>query len=222
MGIHNPASGYDVYTVTDSFEGTLSSKSGSHAVKDPIEIYTAQGFDMAYYVTYPDQEKVSSLYRRECLDVKDKYTVFFGGNHPQLEISTTANNDRKLLIFKDSYANCFVQFLVPYYEKIIMVDARYYYDSIESTITSQSITDILFLYSADTLVKDTSLADVLSADSLSITGGASGLVTEEVPAAFEAAENEAEHSRVESSGSAVPEGSELESSSVLESQLEGT
>lgn len=167
LGIDAPVSGYDVYTVSDSFEGTLSSKSGSHKAQDTIEIYIPQGGDMAYYVTYPSLEKISSLYRRECLDTKDQYTVFFGGNHSQLEIVTTANNDRNLLVFKDSYANCFIQFLIPYYEKIIMVDPRYYYDSIETVITNQKITDVLYLYSADTLLKDTTLTDVLSSGSTS-------------------------------------------------------
>lgn len=163
LGIQDPAADYDVYTVTNSFEGTLSSKSGSHSVQDSIQVYTPKGFDVSYYVTYPDQTKVCSLYQSACLEVKDKYTVFFGGNHSLLDISTTANNDRCLLMFKDSYANCFVQFLVPYYEKIILIDPRYYYDNVESVITQNGVTDLLLLYSADTFVADTSLADVLSA-----------------------------------------------------------
>lgn len=163
LGIQDPAADYDVYTVTSSFEGTLSSKSGSHSVQDSIQVYTPKGFDVDYYVTYPDQTKVCSLYQSACLEVKDKYTVFFGGNHSMLDISTTANNDRCLLVFKDSYANCFIQFLVPYYEKIILIDPRYYYDNVEAVITQNGVTDLLFLYSADTFLTDTSLTDVLSA-----------------------------------------------------------
>ena len=78
-----------------------------------------------------------------------------------MEISTTANNQRVLLLFKDSYANSFVQFLLPYYQKIIMIDPRYYYDNLDSILTTENVTDVLFLYSADTFVKDTSLSDVL-------------------------------------------------------------
>ena len=117
---------------------------------------------MTYYVTYSDStQRICSLYQSECLNVKDKYTVFFGGNHPKVEISTTANNERVLLLFKDSYANSFVQFLTPYYQKIIMIDPRYYYDSLDSILTSEGVTDVLFLYSADTFLRDTALADVL-------------------------------------------------------------
>lgn len=93
--------------------------------------------------------------------------MFFGGNHPLVEIRTTANNGRNLLVFKDSYANSFIQFLYPYFQNIIMVDPRYYYDDIETSITSYGITDVLFLYSADTLLADTNLADTLNAASVS-------------------------------------------------------
>ena len=161
LGIATPVSNYDTYTVTDSFEGTLSSKSGSHRTKDSIDIYQPKS-DVTYYVTYADStQRICSLYHSECLNVKDKYTVFFGGNHPKVEISTTANNERVLLLFKDSYANSFVQFLTPYYQKIIMIDPRYYYDSLDSILTSEGVTDVLFLYSADTFLRDTALADVL-------------------------------------------------------------
>lgn len=166
MGIQNGVT-YDIYTVSTDFEGTLASKSGSHEQLDSIQIYVPADESLEYYVNYVDtQEKICSIYQSECLEVKDKYTVFFGGNHPLLELHTTANTGRSILIFKDSYANSFVQFLLPYYDKIIMIDPRYYYDSLELVMTSSGITDVLFLYSADTFLTDTALADVLSSGSV--------------------------------------------------------
>ena len=159
----DPNQGFDVYTVSEDFEGTLSSKSGSHAMRDHVEIYGLQDPDLKYYVSYGEEGgKVCSIYDREALDAKDKYTVFFGGNHDKVEIRTTANNGRSLLLFKDSYANCSVQFLLPGYERITIIDPRYYYGTLDS-ILNAGVTDVLFLYSADTLVRDTSLADVLGA-----------------------------------------------------------
>ena len=161
LGIASPVTNYDIYTVSDTFEGTLSSKSGSHKTTDTVQVYIPQS-QIRYYVTYSDStERVCSIYQSSALDSKDKYTVFFGGNHPKVEISTTADNERVLLLFKDSYANSFVQFLLPYYQKIIMIDPRYYYDNLDTILTTENVTDVLFLYSADTFVKDTSLSDVL-------------------------------------------------------------
>lgn len=165
LGITAPAmDSYKVYAVSDSFEGTLASRSGSHAALDLVEIYVPDT-QIQYHVTYVDsQHKTATLYDRSALEKKDHYTVFFGGNHSRVDITTTADTDRCLLLLKDSYANCFVQFLYPHFDKIIMIDPRYYYGDLENLISSQSITDVLYLYNLDTFLSDSSLADVLGTE----------------------------------------------------------
>ena len=154
---------YVPLTVSMEFEGTLASRSGSHSQKDTIEVYRPENETYQYYTYYPDsQKRIPSIYVTEKLEEKDQYQVFFGGNHPILTVRTTVDNGRNLLIFKDSYANSFVQFLLPYYDRIVMVDPRYYYEDITTLITSEAITDVLFLYSMNTFATDGSLADVLA------------------------------------------------------------
>jgi hypothetical protein len=156
---------YTIYPVSTTFEGTLSSKSGSHSALDTVEIMVPKS-GIEYYVTYnsDNNTNICSLYNRAALDVKDHYTVFFGGNYSRVDITTTADTDRCLLLLKDSYANCFVQFLYPHFDKIIMIDPRYYYGDLENLISSQSITDVLYLYNLDTFLSDSSLADVLGTE----------------------------------------------------------
>lgn len=155
------ADDYTSYLVSNTFEGTLASKSGSHSARDSVEIYIPHT-NIDYYVTYADTgENISSLYRRSALNQKDHYTVFFGGNYSRVDITTTSDTERCLLLFKDSYANCMVQFLYPYFDHITMIDPRYYYDNIDLVIKTEGITDVLYLYNADTFLGDTSLADVL-------------------------------------------------------------
>ena len=164
LGITNPAREYDVYTVSDTFEGTLAAKSGSHAVTDIVQVYEPVGTNVSYYVNYPDTHtKSGSVYVSSALEGKDHYAVFFGGNHGILEIITTAGNGRNLLVFKDSYANCFVPLLIPYYESITMIDPRYYYGSAETVLQTAQISDVLFLYNLNTFLGDTALGDVLGA-----------------------------------------------------------
>ena len=161
LNLKAPAlSEYVRYTVSDTFEGTLSAKSGSHKVTDKVEVFVPKT-NVEYFVQRPDTEAVCSMYSREALEGKDHYTVFFGGNHPRIDISTTAETQKNLLVFKDSYANCFIQFLYPYYENITIVDPRYYYDNVETIMNTGGITDVLFLYNLDTFLTDTALADVL-------------------------------------------------------------
>ncbi len=161
LGLDGNAVQWTEHSVSHSFQGTLASKSGKNTATDTVTVYEHSP-ELPYYVIYPDtQEKSGSMFRLDCLEVKDQYTLFFGGNHPVVEVHTTANNGRRLLLFKDSYANCFVQFLTPYYESIILVDPRYCYDSADALLTEYGITEVLYLYSANTLFADTTLADIL-------------------------------------------------------------
>ncbi len=163
MGLKNVETEYDIHTVASDFQGTLASKSGYHGSEDIIQVYEAANIEPDYIVNYVESnEKSTSIYNSSCLEEKDKYTVFFGGNHARIDISTTQPERKNLLLFKDSYANCFVQFLLPYYQSIIMIDARYYYENVDSLIQNYGITDILFLYNVNTFVTDNSLADVLN------------------------------------------------------------
>lgn len=163
LGISDPITSYDVYQVTNTFSGTLSSTSGYHGVEDTIEVYAPKKSKVQYLVTDSDNnEKSTSVYRREALKEKDQYQVFFGGNHGMVEIKTTVENNSKLLVVKDSYANCFVPFLIPYYSEIIMIDPRYYYENTQNLTENKGITDVLFLYNMDTFLTDRSITDALT------------------------------------------------------------
>ena len=165
LGIDSPTQEYTIYPVTHSFQGTLTSKSGYDKGKDTIELYIPQNVNTDCLVNFVDEGKrTASMYESAALENKDKYEVFFGGNHSRVDISTPMEGKKNLLLFKDSYANCFIPFLVPYYRNIIVIDPRYYYDNIESLITDNEITDILFLYNVKTFLGDTSLGDVLAAE----------------------------------------------------------
>lgn len=98
----------------------------------------------------------------EQLKTRDKYALFFGGNHAQVKISTPTETNHTLLVLKDSYANSLVSFLAPHYRKIIMVDPRYYYGNLEELIQVENVQEVLYLYNANTFFADTSLELALS------------------------------------------------------------
>ncbi len=153
---------YDIMTVADDFTGTMASNSGDFSVKDSIDLYMAKTEDFQYVVEYVDlQKKSATIYNSAALEQKNRYEVFLGGNHPQINIKTTNLNDRNLLIFKDSYANTFLQFLLPYYQSITIIDPRYYSDDCNKLMEESEITDVLFLYNMNTFAEDNSLAAVL-------------------------------------------------------------
>ena len=140
----------------------MASTSGAFSVKDPIDIYVYEMDEFQYVVEYTDeQRKSATVFNSAALEQKNKYEVFLGGNHPQINIKTTNLNKKSLLIFKDSYANALIQFLLPYYQTITIVDPRYYSDDIEKLLSDAQITDVLFLYNMNTFAEDNSLAGVL-------------------------------------------------------------
>lgn len=165
LGIEKPVGDYTTYIVSDTFSGTLASRSGYHKEEDIVEVFAPEGIELQYLVSDSgNSEKRPTVYDRDALKEKDKYQVFFGGNHAMVDIVTTSNTARKLVVFKDSYANCFVPFLLPYYSEIVMIDPRYYYDNVETLFANRKITDVLFLYNMDTFLTDNSIAGVLAGE----------------------------------------------------------
>ena len=92
------------------------------------------------------------LYDFDMLEKKDKYLFFEGGNYGLVEIEGTGEG--VLVILKDSFANSFVPFLTENYEKIVMVDLRYYMGSVAALCENQGATEVLVLYSLSNFVSD--------------------------------------------------------------------
>lgn len=151
------------YPVTADFNGTLSAKSGYETnYEEVISVYFSEKEGTEVVVQDLESgEKRGTLYDVSKLNGKDKYAVFLGGNFGALDIQTTSEAKEKLLILKDSYANCFIPFLVPYYREIIVVDPRYYYGDLQSLIDDNNIDSILYLYNANTFFSDNNISVVL-------------------------------------------------------------
>lgn len=156
------------YAVTSEFNGTLSATSGYETgYEEPIYVYAPENIEDApeVVVNYVNEKKkTATLYDSSKLEEKDKYAMFLGGNYPMIDIRTTADTTDRLLLIKDSYANCLVPFLVPYYREIIIIDPRYYYGDITEVMESNKITSVLFLYNGNTFVEDNSINGVLEND----------------------------------------------------------
>lgn len=152
---------FNIKKVTDNFYGSLYSKSGfRHLKPDSIELYvpkTAQEYKVEYY---DNNKRSNSLYDMDSLNKKDKYTVFFGGNHSLIKITTNIHSENKLVVIKDSFANCFIPFLTGYYSEIYVVDPRYYNDDLSTLIKSNKINNMLILYNVTTFFEDASINNI--------------------------------------------------------------
>ena len=158
---------YDALAVKNDFRGTLASKSGfTNGLNDMIKIYLpkeGQNYKNSVIFYSDTKEKTTEFYKLNNLKKKDTYTVFGGSNHPIYSIKTPVSSQRKILLIKDSYANSFIPFLSQDYREIIVIDPRYFFDDISEIIKANGITDILFLYNANTFFNDNSLDMMISA-----------------------------------------------------------
>lgn len=152
-----PLSDYQEETLTTDFHGTIDAKVNISVPGDSIESYQPLE-KVPYTLIYNHAEERDSLYDTSYLEGRDKYAVFFGGNQPLIEAETKAQTDRKLLIIKDSYANCFLSFAMQDFSQIDIVDLRYFNENLGDYIKEKEYTDICVLYNAAGFAEDTSVA----------------------------------------------------------------
>ncbi len=128
----------------DDFFGTTYNKvNAPFAVADTITAYYRKE---NHEVSYNNGNyETDSIYERKYLEGKDQYAVFLNSN--QATTVVKGDGEGKLLIIKDSYANCFAQFVVGEYEETHMLDLRFYKNSVSDYIRDNGITEVLFLYS---------------------------------------------------------------------------
>ena len=139
---------YDTYTIANDFYGSLAKRSGYQSGQpDTITIKPLHDPDFSYVVTYVEEQvKKSSVYDAEKAKSNNPYEVFFGGNHARIDIDTTSKQKTSLLVLKDSYANAFIPYLLPYYSKITVIDPRYYNDDMDQLMKDRKVDEMLCLF----------------------------------------------------------------------------
>lgn len=147
---------YTEVTVAEDFRGTLYGKA------------LLAGCDYDTILAYEKEEtlevlaggkELGGLYDATALEGEDKYSYFLGGNYGTLTITggcapEDEGYERRLLVIKDSYANCFLPFLTGNYGELHVLDLRYYNGFPKQYAEENGITDVLVLYGADGYVLD--------------------------------------------------------------------
>ncbi len=148
--------------VSDSFYGTTWSSAGAAWV-GPDEMYTwvpEGGLTGNTTVTrYPNGSPVTgSLYDLSRLEVKDKYSMFLGGNQGLCVIKNPDAQGGKLLVIRDSYADSLAPFLSLDYQEVHLFDLRYNLMSLKQYVVDNDIDQVLVLYSNSNFSTDSNLA----------------------------------------------------------------
>jgi hypothetical protein len=75
----------------------------------------------------------------------NSYSVFLQGDLPIVKMETQHKNGRKIAMVKESYGNAFAPFLINNYEKVIVVDQRYYTGDFMAMLKAEGINELLFI-----------------------------------------------------------------------------
>lgn len=141
-------------TAHDGFYGSTYSRSGLWLTKsEPVEIWDS---GKEFTVTNTEtNEAHSGLFYEDRLNELDKYTVYLDGNHTMVRIQNpSAAGKGKLLVIRDSYANCLGTFLAESYEEVVLVDLRYYKNPVSELFETEEFTDVLVSYSIGNFMTD--------------------------------------------------------------------
>lgn len=144
------------------FYGTTYSSSGFWLTPpDNIEIWSNpknSDKNISVKITEGSNVKTSgSMYFTDHLKEDDKYPVFIDGNHALTEITNTNAKNGTILLIKDSFSHSLAPFLAENYSKVVLVDLRYYKESVSQLVSTYNPEQVVVLYGIDNLATDTDI-----------------------------------------------------------------
>ena len=104
---------------------------------DSINFYIGSSKSIGYWAK-------SKMYAEQ-VSGANSYSVFLQGDLPICKMETQHKNGRKIALVKESYGNAFAPFLINNYEKVIVVDSRYYSGDFIAMLKAEGINELLFL-----------------------------------------------------------------------------
>lgn len=131
--------------VKTGFIGTLYTYAGDSSYLQTNPDYTVGHYPQTgYSMTY---KSGGDWYTGTAINGKSKSyaNMFICGDQPLTVFTTENKNGKTLIIFKESYGNAFVPYMIDYYEQVVVVDIRKTTASVESIISEYGVTDALII-----------------------------------------------------------------------------
>ena len=140
------------------FCGTTWSRSALWGTPpETLELWSSGTEFSVFNRDHPDTEH-EGLFYPEHLEESDKYPVFLDGNHSLVRIrNASPSASGRLLVIRDSFANCLGCFLAEAYEETVLIDLRYYRLPVSELLKEESFDDILILYSINNFAEDANI-----------------------------------------------------------------
>ena len=175
-----PFADLDEYTegVNEGYVGTMYAYTqDSRILNDPE--------DFVYYVpkckthTYYYDQSFNYQMEDDLIvdtDVENSYSMFIHGDMYAVKVTTEVDNDRRLLVVKDSFGDAQIPFLTSSFEEIYVVDQRYFECNLVNFIKEMDITDVVITSCSYSIVSDN--ADYITG---LITQNPDGIISDDAP-----------------------------------------
>lgn len=141
------------------FFGTYYSKSKKLSAKPDTITY----FDIPTTSVEIDSQPVDGLYDMEKFSERDKYAAFLHGNNGVTRIKSENNKNHKdgeytkILVIKDSYANCFAPYLTYSFDEVVVVDPRSI-RTMKDMLANEKFDRVLVMYNFMNFTSDNNIA----------------------------------------------------------------
>lgn len=144
---------YETLDLGDFLGSSYTKTLNKSLEKNPDNIIAYKPFtEYEYLMYYASEEKKADVLDMDYADdITQKYLTFLStGGGTWSVIKTDVHNGQKIAVIKDSFGNALVPFLLPHYEEIYIVDARFYNISaagknIVEFINEKEIDELLFV-----------------------------------------------------------------------------
>lgn len=163
----NPLDWYEMQYSGKSFYGDLYWRVPYYKIEpDLLTFFHFSKYRREYRVLhcYPNEVKsYYTLYPTHLLSGDQPFDSFLGGISPIVKITSTAPYDQRLLLFADHTASSYLPFLCNRYKEITVVDLSQTTPQMIGDLDIRQYDQIIFAYSVDTFVQDSSITNVKDA-----------------------------------------------------------
>ena len=143
MNLNIDTSDYEIKEIGD-FYGTYYGQLGINVAPDKLYVLTNATIENCTTYNYETQ-KTDKVYTEKISS--DKYDTYVSGATPLITIENpNANNEKELLLFRDSFGSSLAPLLIENYSKITLIDIRYMSSSLLEKYIDFNNQDVLFLY----------------------------------------------------------------------------
>ena len=130
------------------FYGVYYSQIGMKVKPDTLKYLTNDTIENCITYNYETKETGKVYDLNKYNTSTDKYDIFLSGATPIISIENPkANNNKELLLFRDSFGSSIAPLLIENYEKITLIDIRYISSDLLENYIEFNNQDVLFLYS---------------------------------------------------------------------------